>query len=82
MTKGLSPWMEPLPPSRVKPTPAAPLSSWTEMGAPTATQVTPADTSEEDTATSGLCLLQYEGPPPAESGGRATALYLIIYMFY
>lgn len=34
MTKGLSPWMEPLPPSRVNPTPPAPFSSSTLTGAP------------------------------------------------
>lgn len=33
MTKDLSPWIEPFPPSRVKPTPPAPFSSFTFMEA-------------------------------------------------
>lgn len=46
ITKGLSPWMEPFPPSSVKPTPAAPLFSPTVIGAPCTaaeTQSTPAE---------------------------------------
>lgn len=41
MTKGLSPWMEPFPPSSVKPTPAAPLFSFIVMGAPCTSTETP-----------------------------------------
>lgn len=59
MTKGLSPWMEPFPPSSVKPTPAAPLMIFTVMGPPctsTETQLTGGETPKNQISNTGHLL--------------------------